>query len=140
MISTFRPSRIISQKSAHPNTESPSHRQKGFRGQMSELTEGVVELVAEELEQVALDIQRHRERGEHRNVDKQPKLRDPVEIAVCVAGPALNVGLRDQVRGPARTLLTRTDPRDEYPPKEKYGAEDVWETDQARRCQARAPF
>ena len=82
MISTFRPSRIISQKSAHPNTESPGHRQKGFRGQRSELTEGIIELVAEELEQVALDIQRHRERGKHRDVDEQPKLRDPVEVIV----------------------------------------------------------
>jgi hypothetical protein len=49
---------------------------------MTELTEGIIELVAEELEQVALDIQRDGERGEHRDVDEQSKLRDPVEVIV----------------------------------------------------------
>ena len=85
MISTFRASRIISQKSAQPNAESPSHRQKGiqeFSGQRSELTEGIIELVAEELEQVALDIQRDGEHSEHPDVDVKPNKRCLVEVVV----------------------------------------------------------
>ena len=121
----------------------------GIRGQRSELTEGVVELVAEELEQVALYIQRHRKRREHGEVDEQPKQRDPVEVAVrprAIFGPrardgsvsrALDVGLRQQVRGAIWHFLPGANPGHEDPAEEKYGAKDVCTQ---TRCQARAQF